>query len=445
MMGYIVYFQVVQSRDIIRSSYNARQDSYADRVVRGDIVDRNGNVLAHSEVQADGSEVREYPYGRLFAHVVGYSDQGKAGLESEMNFELLTSNAFFLEKIKNEFQDKKNMGDSVVTTLNLELQEAAYDALGNYKGAVVVMEPSTGKILAMVSKPDFDLNTVAENWDFLNTDQDSVLLNRATQGQYAPGSTFKVVTALEYMRENKNTYDDFSYTCSGSDYEEGGTTIPCADGNVHKTETLVKAFANSCNSAFSHIGAGLDNASFRELCNTFLFNRNIPVAFEYNKSSFVLNKESGISESQETAIGQGKTMISPLHNLMIASTVANGGKMMTPYVVDYIEDAYGRIVKQYKPSVIEQLMSAEEAEYLTECMEEVIDSGTGSSMRWSSYNAAGKTGSAQYDSSDNIHSWFVGFAPAENPQIAISVVLEGGYSGSSAQYTAKAVFDAFFV
>ena len=108
------------------------------------------------------------------------------------------------------------------------------------------------------------------------------------------------------MRENKNTYDDFSYTCSGSDYEEGGTTIPCADGNVHKTETLVKAFANSCNSAFSHIGAGLDNASFRELCNTFLFNRNIPVAFEYNKSSFVLNKESGISESQETAIDRGR-------------------------------------------------------------------------------------------------------------------------------------------
>ena len=332
------------------------------------------------------------------------------------------------------------------TTLDTTLQKAAYRALGSNKGAIIVMEPSTGKILAMVSKPDFDPNLVYEDYDeWISYDsKDSVLLNRATQGLYAPGSTFKIMTTLEYMRENKNTYDDFSYTCSGSDYEEGGTTIPCADGNVHKTETLVKAFANSCNSAFSHIGAGLDNASFRELCNTFLFNRNIPVAFEYNKSSFVLNKESGISESQETAIGQGKTMISPLHNLMIASTVANGGKMMTPYVVDYIEDAYGRIVKQYKPSVIEQLMSVEEAEYLTECMEEVIDSGTGGSMRWSSYNAAGKTGSAQYDSSDNIHSWFVGFAPAENPQIAISVVLEGGYSGSSAQYTAKAVFDAFF-
>jgi len=208
LMGYITYFQVARSRDIIRSPYNARQDSYADRVVRGKILDKDGNVLAQTNVSEDGTETREYPYGNMFAHVVGYSVQGKSGLESVENFELLTSNAFFLEKIKNEFQDKKNMGDSVVTTLNLELQEAAYDALGNYKGAVVVMEPSTGKILAMVSKPDFDPNTVAENWDFLNTDQDSVLLNRATQGQYAPGSTFKVVTALEYMRENPD-YENY--------------------------------------------------------------------------------------------------------------------------------------------------------------------------------------------------------------------------------------------
>lgn len=199
LMGYITYFQVARSRDIIRSPYNARQDSYADRVVRGKILDKDGNVLAQTNVSEDGTETREYPYGNMFAHVVGYSVQGKSGLESVENFELLTSNAFFLEKIKNEFQDKKNIGDSVVTTLNLKLQEAAYDALGNYKGAVVVMEPSTGKILAMVSKPDFDPNAVAENWDFLNTDQDSALLNRATQGQYAPGSTFKVVTALEYM------------------------------------------------------------------------------------------------------------------------------------------------------------------------------------------------------------------------------------------------------
>lgn len=188
MMGYIAYFNVVKGTEVVRSPYNARQDSFAERITRGKILDRNGNVLAQTSVAEDGSETREYPYGNMFAHVVGYTAQGKTGIESLANFDLLTSNAFFLEKIKNEFQDKKNMGDTVVTTLDAKLQEAAYDALGSYKGAVVVMEPTTGKILAMVSKPDFDPAGVAENWEYLSTDEEnSALLNRATQGQYAPG------------------------------------------------------------------------------------------------------------------------------------------------------------------------------------------------------------------------------------------------------------------
>ena len=185
-----MYFQVKESRDVIRSPYNARQDSYADRVVRGDITDRNGKVLAHSEVQPDGTEVRQYPYGSDFAHVVGYSSQGKSGLESEMNFELLTSNAFFLEKIRNEFQDQKNIGDTVVTTLDADLQQAASAALGGYKGAVVVMEPSTGKILAMVSKPDYDPNGVAVNWETLNSDPDSALFKPGDAGVIRAGIYF---------------------------------------------------------------------------------------------------------------------------------------------------------------------------------------------------------------------------------------------------------------
>ena len=127
MMGYISYFNVVKSRDIISSPYNKRQDSYADRVIRGKILDRNGNVLAQTNVAEDGTETREYPYNNIFAHVVGYTAQGKSGLESVSNFELLTSNAFFVDKLKNEFQDKKNQGDNVVTTLDTNLQEAAYD------------------------------------------------------------------------------------------------------------------------------------------------------------------------------------------------------------------------------------------------------------------------------------------------------------------------------
>ena len=447
MIVYLCVFNIRDAKTVINNPYNKRVDNQADKVVRGDIYSADGTLLATTETDDEGNETRVYPQKKLFAHVIGYNSKTKMGVEAAENYYLLSETDNIFDQISTDLTGEKADGHNVYTTLDTTLQKAAYNALGNNKGAVIVMEPSTGKILAMVSKPDFNPNLVDEDYDeWISYDSsESVLLNRSTQGLYAPGSTFKILTTLEYMRENKDYYDDFSYVCDGSDTEEGGTTIPCADGKVHKTETLVKAFANSCNSAFSYIGAHLNTGSFRELCNSFLFNKSIPVSFEYNKSSFTLDNTSSVSEAQETAIGQGKTMMSPMHNLMIASTVANDGKMMTPYVVDYIEDAYGRVVKKYKPSVIAELMSSEEAAYLTGCMEEVIDSGTGSSMRWSSYNAAGKTGSAQYDdSSDNIHSWFVGFAPADSPSIAISVVLEGGYSGSGAQYVAKAVFDAYF-
>ncbi len=446
MIVYLCIFNIKDAKTVINNSYNKRVDNQADKVVRGDIYSADGSLLATTQTDEDGNETRVYPQKKLFSHVIGYNTKTKMGVEAAENYYLLSETDNIFDQISTDLTGEKAKGHNVYTTLDITLQKAAYNALGSNKGAVIVMEPATGKILAMVSKPDFNPNLVYEEYDkWINYDSaDSVLLNRATQGLYAPGSTFKILTTLEYIRENKSTYDEFSYVCEGSDYEEGGTTIPCADGRVHKTETLVDAFANSCNSAFSYIGAHIDKESFRSLCNSFLFNKNIPVSFEYNKSSFVLSEASSVSEAQETAIGQGKTMMSPLHNLMIAATVANGGKLMTPYVVDYIEDAYGRVVKQNKPSVIAELMSAKEADYLTECMEEVIDSGTGGSMRWSAYNAAGKTGSAQYDSSDNIHSWFTGFAPADNPKLCVSVVLEGGYSGSSAQYVAKAVFDAYF-
>ena len=224
LMVYIGYFNIVESKDIINSPYNPRLDSMADRVVRGSILDKDGNVLASTETAEDGSEYRSYPYGSLYAHVVGYSSQGKSGLESTENFELLTSNAFFLEKLSNEFRDEKNIGDNVVTTLDTSLQQASYNALGDNKGAVVILEPTTGKILTMLSKPDFDPNTVEQNWDALNSDPDSSLLNRAIQGQYAPGSTFKIVTTLEYIREHAD-YDSYVYTCNGS-ITSDGVTLP---------------------------------------------------------------------------------------------------------------------------------------------------------------------------------------------------------------------------
>ena len=248
MMGYMVYFNVVRSKDIINSPYNVRLDSMADRVVRGKILDRDGNVLAETKVDDNGTEKRVYPYGELYAHVVGYDSKGKSGLESAENFNLLTSNAFFVEKFVKEFQEEKNVGDSVVTTLDTNLQQAAYNALGSYKGAVIVMEVSTGKILSMVSKPDFDPNTIGKNWESITTGEESVLLNRVTQGAYAPGSVFKLVTTLAYMREN-NAYANYSYTCE-SEIEHEGTTIHCAKNRKHGEEDLLTSLANSCNTSF---------------------------------------------------------------------------------------------------------------------------------------------------------------------------------------------------
>ena len=442
-MGYITYFQVARSRDIIRSPYNARQDSYADRVVRGKILDKEGNVLAQTNVSEDGTETREYPYGNMFAHVVGYSVQGKSGLESVENFELLTSNAFFLEKIKNEFQDKKNMGDSVVTTLNLELQEAAYDALGNYKGAVVVMEPSTGKILAMVSKPDFDPNTVAENWDFLNTDQDSVLLNRATQGQYAPGSTFKVVTALEYMRENPG-YENYGYNCTGA-IEKDGVTIRCYNGHVHGQVGFQDSLAYSCNTSFSNIGLSLDIKNFRETSKELLFNSKLPSVLPYSKSSFSLEPGAGSADKMMTAMGQGKTQVSPYHMALITSAIANGGTLMKPYLVDSVTNYTGAVIDKNKPEKYKSLMTSEDAAKLKQYMSAVVDYGTASVLSGQSYTAAGKTGTAEYSSDkEKDHSWFIGMTNVDNPELVISVIIESSDGTAKAVDVAKQVFDAYY-
>ena len=144
LMGYFGYFLQVQSETVINNSYNARLDSFSDRIIRGEILSNDGTVLAKTNVAEDGTEVREYPYGSLFAHVVGYSDQGKTGLESLANFYLLSSHMNLVEQAVNELSDAKNLGDQVVTTLDVGLQQAASDALGDRRGAVVVMEPDTG-------------------------------------------------------------------------------------------------------------------------------------------------------------------------------------------------------------------------------------------------------------------------------------------------------------
>ena len=431
---------------MIGSSYNARLDLLSDRVTRGSIMSNDKTVLAQTNVASDGSEKRYYPYDYLFVHSVGYSGKnGKTGLESLANFYLLSSHVNLIEKTINEFQGKKNLGDNVITTLDVDLQQTASDAIGKHRGAVIVMEPDTGKILTMVSQPNFNANLVDERWaELISPDNTKAqLVNRATQGLYPPGSTFKIITALEYIREYDA--DSYSYHCTGSAYIQGGTSIPCFDNKAHGTEDLETAFANSCNSAFSTIGTQLNRSAFKNLCSTLMFNSNLPIGIEYNSSSFTLDDSSGISEAQETAIGQGKTMMTPIHNLMITAAIANDGVMMTPYLVDHVQTADKIIVEQTTPTALATVATADEAEQLTQYMRAVVTQGTGYALKNASYKAAGKTGSAQYDSSDNVHSWFVGFAPDDDPEVALCVILEGGYTGvRNASYVAKEVLDAYF-
>ena len=335
------------------------------------------------------------------------------------------------------------MGDSVVTTLNLELQEAAYDALGNYKGAVVVMEPSTGKILAMVSKPDFDPNTVAENWDFLNTDQDSVLLNRATQGQYAPGSTFKVVTALEYMRENPD-YENYGYNCTGA-IEKDGVTIRCYNGHVHGQVGFQDSLAYSCNTSFSNIGLSLDIKNFRETSKELLFNSKLPSVLPYSKSSFSLEPGAGSADKMMTAMGQGKTQVSPYHMALITSAIANGGTLMKPYLVDSVTNYTGAVIDKNKPEKYKSLMTSEDAAKLKQYMSAVVDYGTASVLSGQSYTAAGKTGTAEYSSDkEKDHSWFIGMTNVDTPELVISVIIESSDGTAKAVDVAKQVFDAYY-
>jgi len=182
MMGYEVYFLTFQRELVINNTYNTRLDSFSERIVRGSIKSNNGTVLANTVVGENGLEVRNYPFGSLFAHVVGYASRGKTGLEAYGNYYMLSSHINLIEQMVREFYGEKSPGDDIYTTLDVELQQVASEALGDRKGAVVVMEPDTGKVLAMVSKPGYDPNTINTDWDLLVEDpKQASLLNRATQ------------------------------------------------------------------------------------------------------------------------------------------------------------------------------------------------------------------------------------------------------------------------
>ncbi len=380
MMTYTCHYAITHQQELINNSYNGRQEIFAAQNTRGSIFAAGGQVLAETQTDADGNERRVYPYDNLFAHAVGYATNGRFGVEAAANYYLINSNAKLSDKVASDVAGSKYPGDSVVTTLDVGLQEVAAKSLGVYKGAIIVSEPSTGRILAMVSKPDFNPNEIDTLWDGLIQDKEStVLLNRVTQGLYPPGSTFKIVTALEYIRENPDSYGQYSYQCNGR-YSSGQDTINCYHGSVHGHEDFTRSFAKSCNASFANIGMTLDRTRWGQTLDGLLFNQELPVSFAYNKSKLVVNADTSDSDILQASIGQGTTQITPLHLNMITCAIANGGTVMKPYLVDHVKNNEGTVIKQFSPDSYKELLTQTEAAVLTELMTAVVESGTGTKL-----------------------------------------------------------------
>lgn len=445
MAGYLIYFNLTQAESIINNSYNKRQGVLSHRTIRGSILSDDKTKLAVTNVDDDGNETRYYPYSGLFSHTIGYLNNGGYGLESLYGYYMLHSNQNFFEQIGNDLSGNRNTGDNVVTTLNVGLQKACYDALGSNRGAVIVMEPSTGKILAMVSKPDFDPNTLAANWSQITGEgSDSVLVNRATQGLYPPGSTFKLITMLEYLREHKNDYGQYHYICDGT-YELGNNTINCVRTTAHGDVDLFSSLAVSCNCSFINIGLSLDLDRYKKTAEKMLFNKELPTNLEYNKSRFVLNGESSEWDIAQTSFGQGKTVITPFHLALITCTIANNGTLMEPYLVSSVESTNGMIVKKFKEEKYDTLITEKEASLLKKGMEQVVKDSFSWLFGGVEYTLAAKSGSAQYGTEGYEHSLYASFSPADNPEIAVVAVVEGGpQRNTTAAEVTKQIYDYYY-
>lgn len=449
MIGYLCLYVKDNEQELLNNSYNARQAILASENIRGVIYDRNGEKLAYTDSNGE-TETRVYPYANLFSHVVGFSTKGKTGIEQLANYYLINSNVPISEKVENDIAQVKNPGNDVYTTLDANLQKVVYDSLGIYKSACVVTNVKTGEVLAMVSKPDFDPNTIVQDWDKFveeeKTKNSSVLLNRATQGIYPPGSTFKVITSLEYLKENETSVDGYHFNCGGK-FTHEGTTIQCYHGSVHGSEDFYKAFAKSCNSAFSSIGVNLDRNAYGDTLNALLFNTELPIDIAYTKSALTVDDTVSDDEMIQISIGQGKAQISPMHMNMITCAIANDGILMRPLFVDKVLSGNGSIVKDFSPEAYAQLLTKEESDVLTELMVGVVNEGTATKLKTDLYQAAGKTGSAEYNGvKEDSHAWFTGFAPAEDPEIAVTIIIEGiGSGGDYAAPIAKRIFDAYFM
>ena len=439
LLGSLAKTALIDKKEISSNAYNTRLRYDDPTIHRGDIVDADGELLATSILQSDGTYVRSYPRSRMAAHITGYSSVGKTGVEAAENFVLFSLKNEFFQRIVGIAKGTELMADSVQLTVDMDIQTVAGNLLGKAKGAIVVIEPSTGRVLALQAYPDFDPNLVAQNWESLKDNEDSPLLNRGTQGLYPPGSTFKVISALAIM-ENIPDWQERTYECTGETSFQD-KVIHCYNNRSHGTVNMQSALAGSCNCYFATMVAEVGNDKMVSIMERVGMENPYGFELAYSMSSIGLTGGSTQSELVETAIGQGKTVVSPLYMAMLASAIANDGQMMKPYVVDHIIHADGEGTKQTVPERLLEVCTAQEAATLREMMTTVVESGTGRAAAISGVSVAGKTGTAE-NATGNDHSWFIGFAPAENPKVAVAVVIENANGYGSATPIAGKVIKA---
>lgn len=425
---YLLKFTIVESKTIVTNSYNPRLTQIESNIKRGNILDRKGVILAEN-IDEEKGYTRKYNYPNQFAHIIGFIGNGNYGIESRYNFTLQKLDNEILQRIDNISSNTPLQGNNIVLTLDSEIQNYAYEKLGKSRGAIVVMEPSTGKIISMVSYPSFNPQNINSEWEKLKKDENSPLINRATQGLYPPGSVFKIITSACAI-ENLSNWRDITYECKGiAQFEE--SKIQCYNRDVHGKVNISSAMSVSCNTFFATIGTMLKGNTLKVTAENSFFNKPLDYPLEYNLSSFELDSFSSESELLQTSIGQGKTLISPLHMAMITSSVANNGIMMKPYVLDYIITYSGKEKDKTIPEKKAQIFSYDTSFEIKNMMESVVVSGTAIKAKIKGVSVAGKTGTAENASGDD-HAWFVAFAPSDNPQIAVSVILENSGKGSKA-------------
>ncbi|NLW23044.1 MAG: penicillin-binding protein A [Tissierellia bacterium] len=435
LVAYLSYFQIFKAESIKMNSYNKRLWINEERILRGSIIDRNGKILAYSEKAGEGYS-RYYNYGNLYSHIIGYSyrEYGKAGLELKYNNALLNINESTpLNELKNIVAPSTE-GNTLKLTIDHHLQEYTRNQLKGRKGSIVTMNPKTGEIYSMVSLPDFNPSTLRENWRDIVEDVDSPFLNRATSGLYVPGSVFKVLTTVAAI---ETTDLDRNYECTGSTTIDG-YTLKDYGGKGHGRLNLEEALVKSCNTYFADKGLAIGKDKLGEVADRFMINQEIPFDLPTKKSTFPYKEKMGKTDIAAASIGQGKVLVTPLNMAMIASAIGNKGEIVKPILVKEVISPQGKVIKINEVRVISKATSIFTANEVKNMMVESVKRGTSSKAAIKNIRVAGKTGTAQNPSGKD-HAWFIGFAPADDPKIAIAVVLEeeGSTGGAAAAPLAR--------